>query len=320
MKKALLAVVLIVFIAGSLIITFNYIPKMLNPPSEENVPSKEHSSSEFQKEDETKQYVELNADLYSNGGQWMRDSETDLPLYEGTMSYAVSNYGTATADSIEVTIQIDGVVFKQFSLLSLAPYDSSTGKFSISIDYDDSKQILLSASCQESEDADTLTVDAILPRVFDSGIAKLYITPKDPVIEQTLGNIIKNPILPDWIEIRDWIGNNIEYEYDDETHGVSEYWQLPRETLSLGKGDCEDFSILLCSLYRAVGWNNDEVYVVLGEKDEGHHAWVKLDVDIIGWQNIEPQYDGWNTIIGDFFALSGYDAKYNFNDVYLKNI
>lgn len=320
MKKALLAVVLIVLITVSLIIAFNYLPKMLNPPSQEDVSSKEQSSSESQKEDETNQYVELNVDLYSNGGQWMRDSEIDLPLYEGIVSYAVSNYGTATADSVEVTIQIDGVIFKQFSLLSFAPYDSSTGNLSISVNYDSSKQVSISASCEDSEDIDTLTVDATLPRAFDSKTAKLFITPEDSIVEQTLDNILKNPILPDWIEIRDWIANNIEYEYDDEAHGISEYWQLPRETLSLRTGDCEDFSILLCSLYRAVGWDNDEVYVVLGEKDESYHAWVKLDVDIIGWQNIEPQLNGWNTFIGDFFVLSGYDAKYNFNDVYLKNV
>lgn len=295
MNKVLLALGLVALIIGSFIVAFYYTPR-------------------------TEQFVELNVDLYLEGGQWMRDSETDLPLYESTVSYAVSNYGTATADSVEVTIQIDGIVFKQFSLSLLAPQDSSTGQFSISVDYDGSKQILLSASCQDSEDTDALTVDAILPRELNSQIAKLYITPEDSMVEQTLNNIIKNPIIPDWIEIRDWIANNIEYEYDNEAHGASEYWQLPRETLSLGTGDCEDFSMLLCSLYRGIGWDENEVYVVLGEKDENYHAWVKLDVDIIGWQNIEPQLNGWNTFIGDFFSLSGYDAKYNFNDIYFKSV
>jgi len=294
-NKVLLALGLVALIIGSFIVAFYYTPR-------------------------TEQFVELNVDLYLEGGQWMRDSETDLPLYESTVSYAVSNYGTATADSVEVTIQIDGIVFKQFSLSLLAPQDSSTGQFSISVDYDGSKQILLSASCQDSEDTDALTVDAILPRELNSQIAKLYITPEDSMVEQTLNNIIKNPIIPDWIEIRDWIANNIEYEYDNEAHGASEYWQLPRETLSLGTGDCEDFSMLLCSLYRGIGWDENEVYVVLGEKDENYHAWVKLDVDIIGWQNIEPQLNGWNTFIGDFFSLSGYDAKYNFNDIYFKSV
>lgn len=319
MKRVLLALGLVVLIIGSTIIVFHYLPKMRRAKSLETTPSEEQSLPESP-EDETKQFVELNVDLYSKGEQWMRDSETNLPSCQGTVGYTVSNDGTATAETVEVTIKIDGVVFEHFSLWSLMPQNSSIGQFSISLDYDSSKQVLISASCEDSEDTDTLTVDATLPRAFDSKIAKLYITPEDSIVEQTLDNILKNPIIPDWIEIRDWIGNNIEYKYDNDVHEISEYWQLPRETLSLRTGDCEDFSILLCSLYRAVGWDNDEVYVVLGEKDEYHHAWVKLDVDIIGWQNIEPQLNGWNTLIGDFFALSGYDAKYNFNDVYLKSI
>ena len=163
-------------------------------------------------------------------------------------------------------------------------------------------------------------VEPQLTRTFDPSEAPSYITPNDPTIQQTLNNIVKNRLIPDWIEIRDCIANKIEYVSDDITHGVPEYWQLPTETLSLSTGDCEDFSILLCSLYRAIGWDEDEVCVVLGEKDGNYHAWVKLDVDTIGWQNIEPQVGGLNTLIGDFLSLSGYTAKYNFNDVYLNTV
>ena len=159
-----------------------------------------------------------------------------------------------------------------------------------------------------------------LTRTFNSSEARFYITPNDPTVQQTLNNIVSNPLIPDWLEIRDWVADNIEYVSDTITHGVSEYWQLPAETLSLKTGDCEDFSILLCSLYRAIGWNENEVYVVIGEKDGNYHAWVKLNVDIIGWRNIEPQAGALNTFIGDSLSLSGYTAKYNFNDVYLNTV
>lgn len=159
-----------------------------------------------------------------------------------------------------------------------------------------------------------------LTRTFNPSEARFYITPNNPTVQQTLNNIVENPLIPDWIEIRDWVANEIEYVNDTITHGVSEYWQLPAETLSLRTGDCEDFSILLCSLYRAIGWDEDEVYVVLGEKDRNYHAWVKLDVDTIGWQNIESQEGALNTFAGDFLSLSGYTAKYNFNDVYFNTI
>ena len=159
-----------------------------------------------------------------------------------------------------------------------------------------------------------------LSRTYNSSEARFYITPNDPTTQQTLNNIVVNPLIPDWIEIREWVANNIEYVSDTTAHGVLEYWQLSAETLSLGTGDCEDFSILLCSLYRAIGWDENEVYVVVGENDGRYHAWVRLNIDTIGWQNIEPQQGAINTFIGDSLSLSGYTAVCNFNDIYLNSL
>ena len=263
---------------------------------------------------EPEQLVKLGVDL-SESGVWQSDL-TDSPLYISTITYIISNHGTGIAEGIQATLSIDGVVFDEFSLSSLSSKDSFTETFSISMNFGSSKEISLTASCADSTDTGVLTVNAFLDRAFNPELARLYITPSDSIIQQTLENIVNNPLVPDWIEIRDWVANEIEYVSDTGVHGVSDYWQLPRDTLSLGTGDCEDFSILLCSLYRAIGWNENEVYVVIGEKEGMYHAWVKLDVDIIGWQNIEPQAGGLNTVVGDFLSLSGYSAKYNFNDFY----
>lgn len=316
MRKAPLAFLIIMLLIGTAVALY-YIPRMLKTSSYENVPSGEENIPESQ-ESETEQIVKLNVDL-SESGEW-GSSWTDLPLYTSTVTYTVSNYGTATAEETKVTIHIDGVVFKEFSISSLASYNSFADEFSVSVNYDSSKKVSLKASCGGSTDTDTLTINAILTRTFSSNVARLYITQSDPIVQQTLDNIVKNPLIPDWIEIRDWVANKIEYISDTTTHGVSEYWQLPRETLSLRTGDCEDFSILLCALLRANGWDENEVYVVLGEKDGNYHAWIRLNVDIIGWQNIEPQAGALNTFIGDFLSLSGYTAKYNFNDVYLNTV
>lgn len=316
MRKALL-VFLIMLLLGTAIVAFYYVPRMWRISSYENVPSEEENIPESQ-ESETEQFVKLNVDL-SESGEW-RSSWTDLPLYVSTVAYTVSNYGTATANSIQVAIHIDGVVFKEFSLASLASYNSFADEFSVSVNYDDSKEVSLTASCEGSTDTDTLTVNAILPRTLDSNVARLYITPNDPIVQQTLDDILKNPLIFDWIEIRDWVANKIQYVSDSKTHGASEYWQLPRETLSLRTGDCEDFSILLCALLRANGWDGNEVYVVLGEKDGDYHAWVKLYVDIIiyqGWQNIDPQF---GTFEGLFWSPTGYTVKYKFNDVYFTSV
>jgi predicted transglutaminase-like cysteine proteinase len=267
---------------------------------------------------EPEQLVKIRVDL-SESGEWQSDL-TDSPLYISAVTYVISNDGTGTAEGIQATINIDDVVFDEFSLASLASKDSFTDKFSVSLNFDSSKEISLTASCENSTDTGVLTINAFLDRKFNPDLASLYITPSDSIIQQTLDEIVNNPMVPDWIEIRDWVANEIEYVTDTNAHGVSEYWQLPIETLSLGTGDCEDFSILLCSLYRAIGWNENEVYVVVGEKEGMYHAWVKLNVDIIGWQNIEPQAGGLNTLVGDFLSLSDYTAKYNFNDVYFNTV
>lgn len=117
---------------------------------------------------------------------------------------------------------------------------------------------------------------------------------------------------PNWIALRDWVGNNIEYKYDSEVYG-KEHWQLPKETIQRRTGDCEDYAILLCSLLRADGWDSNSVYVILGEKSNSYHGWVKIIWNGIEY-GIEPQQNGWSTLLLDFLSLSGYNAKYMFND------
>ena len=87
---------------------------------------------------------------------------------------------------------------------------------------------------------------------------------------------------------------NIDYipqdDFDLYHHGVSEYWQLPRETIYTSLGDCEDHAILLASLLRANGWFPNNVWVVLGYKvdneEEKWHAWVNIKIGSL-WYNIE---------------------------------
>lgn len=120
-------------------------------------------------------------------------------------------------------------------------------------------------------------------------------------------------LLPNWIALRDWVGKNLLYKSDSEVHGVSDYWQFAKETLGLRTGDCEDCAILLCSLLRAGDYSSNDVYVVLGARGNENHAWVKVNLGIF-WYNLEPQADGWSTLIGDFLELSGYKAVCEFND------
>ena len=185
---------------------------------------------------EPEQLVKLRVDL-SESGEWQSDV-TDSPLYISTVTYVISNHGTGTAEGIQATISIDDVLFDEFSLAPLASKDSFTDKFSVSMNFDSSKEISLTASCENSTDTGVITINSFLARTLKPDLASLYITPSDSIIQQTLENVVNNPLVPDWIEIRDWVANEIEYVSDTNAHGISEYWQLPRETLSLGTGDC----------------------------------------------------------------------------------
>ena len=93
---------------------------------------------------EPEQLVNIRVNL-SESGEWQTDL-TDSPLYTSTVTYVISNHGTSIAEGIQVTIRIDGVFFDEFSLPSLASKDSSTEKFSISVNFDGSKEISLTAS------------------------------------------------------------------------------------------------------------------------------------------------------------------------------
>lgn len=78
-------------------------------------------------------------------------------------------------------------------------------------------------------------------------------------------------------------GNPKEYTYPRSFLRYKfEFWQLPSETIQWGKGDCEDVSILLCTMMRMAGVSPDNVRVVVGllrtaeEEIIGGHAWIEF--------------------------------------------
>lgn len=265
-------------------------------------------------------YITISVDLYEKNSQWIRDYITDLPYCWSTITYSVSNYGTASASDVQYTVYVNGDIYLQNTISTLASQASFSDQFSVQMEYDDQCQISLVASCGDSNDTVSFVHEATLPRSpASANLKKLYITPDDQIVKNTADEIMQEKFLlyPGWMAIKDWVATNIEYSYDSHIHGTRDYWQLPQETIQSGYGDCEDFSILMVSLLRAAGWSIDEAYVVVGcETEGGCHAWVRLNVDIIGWQNLEPQYGtaGW-LFLQDFFWLGSFDDVYGFNDV-----
>lgn len=168
---------------------------------------------------------------------------------------------------------------------------------------------------QESEPIVNM-VDTNISRIFNETLCFSFITPDDPGLITLRDEILQDNmaiLTPDWMKFRDWVGNAIQYRSDSEIHGERDYWQFSNETIHLETGDCEDFSILLCSLLRSNGWSTDNVYVIVGEQNTQYHAWVRLVWNDIQY-NIEPQGSGFEIFLGDVATLSGYNAICYFND------
>ncbi|HUX48084.1 MAG TPA: transglutaminase-like cysteine peptidase [Dehalococcoidia bacterium] len=162
-----------------------------------------------------------------------------------------------------------------------------------------------------------------------------FITPDCPYIAGCLqdidptyeGDPPDRPTQDGFDAIRDWVAANIEYKTDEEQWGIEEYWQTPEETLSLRTGDCEDFAILLCTLLRAYGVSEEQIYVAVGIDDDGYgHAFLIENWYLDGeWRAIEPQA-GAQTFppgrrfkdysLADFKLLRDYEIILGFNDSY----
>ncbi len=301
-------VLIIILIIGAVVV-FRF-PELLDPSSYNNIPNLQNK--------EVEEPVELDVRIKEKGN-WSYQS--DLSTYSSDITYFVHNIGATNASNVHITISIDNNVSKDFILQSLISNHYYADNFSVSVHSNESKQVMVTVSWENSTDNAKIRICATLDRAsFNSQSGKLYITPNDPLVLETLAKITTNSLIPDWIEIRDWVAKNIEYTSDSEVHGVKEYWQFPNETLTLRTGDCEDFSILLCSLLRANGWDENEVYVVLGIQIGQYHGWVKLNIDAIGWQSLEPGAGALNTLVGDFLNLSGFKAMYTFNDIYFETL
>jgi hypothetical protein len=72
-----------------------------------------------------------------------------------------------------------------------------------------------------------------------------------------------------WLAMK-YIYEKFRYVSDLSQFGYNEYWQYPYETMQLGLGDCEDSSLLLCTILRIFGV---EAYVHVGLVPQGGHAW-----------------------------------------------
>jgi len=107
--------------------------------------------------------VVLKVDGGVTNGYWTRDVATDLPDYESTVSYSVSDVGNLDASSVSITISIDGKPYSSNIIPSITTSTSYSSSFSYSTPHDQTDSVLIRANCQDSSDSYTLSIGSTFP-------------------------------------------------------------------------------------------------------------------------------------------------------------
>ena len=217
--------------------------------------------------------VVLKVDGGVTNGYWTRDVATDLPDYESTVSYSVSDVGNLDASSVSISISIDGNPYSSNVIPSITTSTSYSSSFSYSTPYDQTDSVLIQANCQDSSDSYTLSIGSTFPSSpyasgFSPTIAELFVTPNEQNLVAMKNSILKSKFFldPDWTALWTWVGSHITYENEDI---ASYHWQFPKDTLQSRYGMCADYSTLLVSLYRDGVFGPNDAYVVCGTRPNG---------------------------------------------------
>jgi transglutaminase-like putative cysteine protease len=70
-------------------------------------------------------------------------------------------------------------------------------------------------------------------------------------------------------------------------HLTAELLQYPDKTLLLGSGDCDDKSLLLCTLVHCIGYPSRFCAIAVNDEPEFSHVSAQVLVDGRGWMNAE---------------------------------
>ena len=244
---------------------------------------------------------------------WLRD-DSSLPFARSIVRVNIQNTGKSRISWLDLKIKENSNEVYTERITGLEAQYSTSIPLIFDFEYDTTKTITVEVSSSYNLWTENITINADLIRSNPSSFSMFYITPDDP-------NLGKDTwiswLTPNFLEsLFDTYStyNDITYRLDNENQLVDDYWQLPRETISLGYGDCEDQAILLCSYLRSNNVGPDNVFVVVGTLNNQGHAWVVIN-RWDGWKFVEPTAEGtsWFDII---FWSDDFEREifYAFND------
>ena len=288
-------------------------------------------------------YAILDVDIENIKYQWSRDSN-DLPKCSVYIYYKIYNNGNGYAKNAIVSSNYHGKI-KTIPYIYSNNYYSSYCVIYLNTDnrkglYDRYYEYNFKIEVETDYSSDYKNQYILTPFTYT-----YLVTPDDPIVQSTIDSIISEKawydIRDDWEYIKEWVGEHVDYSYDDEEEKNpggnlvgdgqpgGQYSQFARETIEKGTGDCEDHAILLTSLLRAYGYDSDEVYVIYGDTSEGYHGWVYLKVDLLWgaweqWSYIEATRDGLLSGYRDLIEIGcnlpmgihDYEEDFRFNDEY----
>ncbi len=169
-----------------------------------------------------------------------------------------------------------------------------------------------------------------------------FITPDDDSVKTKTASILGSKFDGDLSthevkDLNDWIYENIDYNYDVyvgyKNNIGTECWQYPSETLSLGRGDCEDKALLLVSMclsQEKVGWLYVAEVELTKDGDKMQHVCVfvnvegdKMHIFDPTWRNTDFPYDGgWRNTESriESSALDEYRKENGFDSIRVKSV
>lgn len=80
------------------------------------------------------------------------------------------------------------------------------------------------------------------------------------------------------------VNRRLAYKQDRDNWGVSDYWASADETIARGAGDCEDHALVKLQALRLLGWDERDLYLMVGKKLSGEeHALLLVNIDGTFW-------------------------------------